>query len=266
MKQKEKVKEMGFGLAGKTVIVTGGASNIGHGIVMAFAKEGSNVVIADIDKAQAQKTAGLARKLGVRALVVTADVTKPKQCEAIVKKALDKFGQIDVLVNNAGGTRGHLAYTREISRDIALMVMDLNFWSQFDCTRAVVEHMISRKSGRIVNISSGAGLGGAHSRYPIYAAAKAAVISLTRSLSEELLPFGINVNSVAPGLILPDQRNEQVGEMSAHYKPSPEHAKLMDSGLAGRPADIANMVVFLASDAAGYISGQTFYVYNTSNM
>jgi len=127
---------MDFGLAGKTVIVTGGASNIGHGIVMAFAKEGANVVIADIDKLQAEKTAGLARQLGVKALVVSTDVTDHEQCEAMATKALNEFGQIDVLVNNAGGTRGHLGYTREISRDIALKVMALNFWSQFDCTRA----------------------------------------------------------------------------------------------------------------------------------
>lgn len=253
---------MDFELAGKTVIVTGGASNIGHGIVMAFAREGANVVIADIDESQAQKTAELARKLGVKALVVSTDVTEPEQCEAMVRKALDEFGQIDVLVNNAGGTRGHLGYTREISRDIALQVMALNFWSQFDCTRAVVEHMIARKSGRIVNISSGAGLSGAHPRYPIYAAAKAAVISLTKSLSQELAPFGINVNSVAPGLILPDQRDEQVGELSAHHTPSTEHAKIMESGIAGRPADIANMTVFLASDAARFISGQIVYVSN----
>lgn len=253
---------MDFGLAGKTVIVTGGASNIGHGIVMAFAKEGANVVIADIDKLQAEKTAGLAGQLGVKALVVSTDVTDHEQCEAMATKALDEFGQIDVLVNNAGGTRGHLGYTREISRDIALKVMALNFWSQFDCTRAVVEHMIARKSGKIVNISSGAGLSGGHPRYPIYAAAKAAVISLTKSLSEELTPFGINVNSIAPGLILPDQRGEQVGELSAHHTPSTEHAKIMASGIAGRPADIANMTVFLASDAAPFISGQVFYVYN----
>jgi NAD(P)-dependent dehydrogenase (short-subunit alcohol dehydrogenase family) len=252
---------MDFGLAGKTVIVTGGASNIGHGIVMAFAKEGANVVIADIDESQANKTAGLAMKLGIRALVVNTDVTKPEHCEAMARKALDEFGHIDVLVNNAGGTRGHLGYTREISRDIALKVMDLNFWGQFDCTRAVVEHMIAQKSGKIVNISSGAGLGGAHPRYPIYAAAKAAVISLTKSLSQELASFGINVNSVAPGLILPDQRDEQVGELSAHNRPGAEHAKQME-GIHGRPADIANMAVLLASDVAGFISGQVVYVSN----
>jgi len=253
---------MDFGLAGKTVIVTGGASNIGHGIVMAFAKEGANVVIADIDEAQAQKTAGLAGKLGVKALAVNTDVTKPEQCEAMAKKALDEFGHIDVLVNNAGGTRGHLGYAREISRDIALKVMDVNFWSQFDCTRAVVEHMIAQKSGKIVNISSGAGIIGGHPRYPIYSAAKAAVINLTKSLAHELAPFGINVNSVAPGLILPDQRDEQVGELSAHSKPSEDHKKLMESGIAGRPADIANMTVLLASDAASFISGQIVYVSN----
>ena len=253
---------MELGLGGKTVIVTGGASNIGHGIVMAFAKEDANVVIADIDESQANKTAELAKKLGVKTLVVKTDVTKPEHCQAMAEKALDVFGKIDILVNNAGGTRGHLGFTREISRDIALQVMALNFWSQFDYTRAVVEHMIARKSGKIVNISSGAGLSGAHPRYPIYAAAKAAAISLTMSLAEELAPFGINVNSVAPGLILPDQQAEQVGELSAHYKPSPEHAKIMESGIAGRPSDIANMVVFLASDATPFISGKTVYVYN----
>lgn len=254
---------MEFGLAGKTAIVTGGASNIGHGIVIAFAKEGTNVVIADIDEAQANKTAGLAREQGVKALVVNTDVTDSEQCENMAKKALDEFGQIDVLVNDAGGSRGHIYYTREIPRDIALKVMDLNFWGAFNCTRAVVEHMIARKSGRIVNISSGSGMTWeALPNLPIYSAAKAAVINMTKALSRELTPFGINVNSVAPGLILPDKRDEQVGELSAHFKPSEAHLKLMEMGVAGHPADIANMTVFLASDAAGFISGQTIYVSN----
>jgi len=256
---------MNLGLTGKTVIVTGGASNIGHGIVMAFAQEGANVVIADIDETQAHKTAGLAEKHGCKTLVVSTDVTKPEQCEAMAQSTLDEFGSIDVLVNNAGGTRGHLAFVRELDRDIAQFVMDLNFWSAFDCSRAVIDHMMERKSGRIINISSGAGLvgTGGSPRYPIYAAAKAAVISLTASLAEELGPFGINVNSVAPGMILPEKRAEQVGEFSAHNRPSEEHAKIMAQGLAGHPSDIANMAVFMASSATPYVSGQTVYVTNS---
>lgn len=255
---------MELGLRGKTVIVTGGASNIGHGIVMAFAKEGANVVIADIDEAQAQKTAQLAKEQGVKVLVVKTDVTDPDQCQAMADKALAEFGQIDVLVNNAGGTRGHLGFMRDISRDIARKVVDLNFWSVFDCTRAVVAHMMARKSGKIINISSGSGLpvSGGHPRYAIYSAAKAAVINLTPSLAQELAPFGINVNSVAPGLIVPDQRESQVGEHSAHYNPSPEHFKQMTQTVSGQPSDIANMAVFLASDATPYVSGQTVFVTN----
>lgn len=255
---------MEFGLVGKTVIVTGGASNIGHGIVMAFAKEGANVVIADIDESQALKTAEFAEKLGGgKTLVVITDVTKHEDCEAMVKKTLDEFSKIDVLINNVGGVSGYLGSFRDMPRDVAFKTMALNFWGQFDCTKAVVEHMISRKSGKIINISSAAGLGGI-AQLSMYAASKAAVINFTQSLAKELAPFGINVNNIAPGLILPEGP-EQVGEQSVHYGAGVADEDVLEGVAAGHPTDIASMAVFLASNVSGFISGQTMSVIDGSS-
>lgn len=250
---------MDFGLKGKTAIVTGGASMIGRGILLALAKEGANVVIADIDEKQAQKTAASAEQIGVKALVVIADVTDPAQCAAMAKATMAEFGRIDVLVNCAGGSNV-TAFSRELPLDTARKVMELNFWSTFICSQAVVPYMIEGKSGRIVNIASNSGLA-ARPKMPLYAAAKAAVISLTKSQADELKPFGINVNVVCPGLILPSNSDE-VGELSAHHNPPPGLKAFLASGADhGRPEDIANTVVLLSSWAVEFVTGQTYCVF-----
>ncbi|MFC1864279.1 SDR family NAD(P)-dependent oxidoreductase [Chloroflexota bacterium] len=257
---------MEFGLAGKTVIVTGGASVIGHGIVLAFAGEGANVVIPDIDEPQAQKTAELARKKGVKALVVTTDVTKPEECEAMVKKALDEFGHIDVLVNNVGiGAPVTVAarYSRELTREEVLREIDVNFMTTVNATKAVINHMVKQKNGRIVNLASVAGRLG-NGRSPIYAAAKAAVINLTKSQAQEFARFGINVNAVAPGAIIPSS-TEQVGEKSSKRDRDLTNIDLRAAGRnamhrPGYPEEVGALVVFLGSDAASYITGETVHI------
>lgn len=259
---------MELGLAGKTVVVTGGASWIGRGIVLSFAKEGSSIVIADIDEVQAEKTADLARKQGGRVLVIRTDVTKPEQCEAMIKKTLDELGRLDVLVNNAGGSAKFCLFVQK-SKETSVKEMDVNYWGTFNCTRAVIEYMIAQKRGRIVNLGSDAGRVGVVAQVN-YAAAKGAVISFTKALALEVGRYGINVNAVCPGAVFPESITEEMGESSAWREAgaidefTPEmRAKWIKAyplRRLGKPENIANMVVFLASDAADWITGQAISV------
>lgn len=256
---------MDLQLAGKTAIVTGGASNIGHGIVIAFAREGANVVIADLDETQSQRTAGFARKFGARALVVKTDVTKSEQCDEMAKRALDEFGRIDVLVNDAGAGPGSELRFRETTRDVAHRVVDLNFWGAFNCTKAVLDHMIARRSGNLIHISSAAARRG-DSMLGMYSSAKAGLLGLTRAQAWEFAQFGIRVNAVCPGRIIPnspEQVREDKWKRVEETEKSPLLQEIYQSAAIhspGHPGDIANMVLFLASDCARFITGQSIGV------
>jgi 2-hydroxycyclohexanecarboxyl-CoA dehydrogenase len=264
---------MDLDLAGKTVIVTGGASNIGRGIVLGFAREGSNIVLADIDEPQAQKVVATANTLGGKAIFVKTDITQYNEVEAMVNKAVAEFKQIDVLVNNAGWNGGlpFMDRTREQNeKEVAI-----NLWGPINCIRAVLPHMIQRKSGSIVSIGSDAGRVG-ESLSTIYSACKAGIIALSKSLARELgRRYGIRLNVVCPGLTLPGNPpghyapgSEEVGEKSMWSYPWYSAEKIEEIikkayplGKIGSPEDIANAVLFLASNkAAGHITGQTLSV------
>ncbi len=257
---------MELGLAGKTVLVTGGASNIGRGIVLSFVREGSDVVIADIDEVQAQKTAELARGQGGRVVVVKTDITELEQCQAMVKKALDEFGQVDVLVNCAGWVYDRLFI--EKPREEWVKEVEINYGGVVNCVRAVIDYMIAQKGGKIVSIASDAGKVGEY-REAVYAGAKGAVISFSKSIAKEIGRYGINVNVVCPATIVPGN-DEEIGESSLwrsdglFYKMTPEvmekMAKAYPLRRLGVAEDIANAVVFLASDAASWITGQALSV------
>jgi len=257
---------MELGLSGKTVVVTGGSSNIGRGIVLAFAKEGSDVVIVDIDEVNGQKTAELAREQGVRAMVVKTDITKPEQCQAMVRKTLDEFGRLDVLVNCAGWVYDRLFIDKP--REEWVREVDINYWGVVNCIRAVIDHMIAQQSGRIVSIASDAGKVGEY-REAVYAGAKAAVIAFSKSLAKEVGRYRININVVCPATIVPASVDE-MGEGSMWRseglfdKMTPEvkekMAKAYPLRRLGKVEDIANAVVFLASDAASWITGQALSV------
>jgi len=256
---------MDLNLADKTVIVTGGGSNIGRGIVLAFAKEKSNVVIADIDEAQGQKVAKEAAALGSEAVVIKTDVTDVNSVKAMVERTLTQFGKIDVLVNNVGWTIDRLFI--EKPREEWQKEVNINFWGVINCTRAVLDHMIERKYGKIISIGSDAGRMGEY-REAVYAGCKGGVIALSKSLARELGRYNINVNVVCPGVTMPESP-EHAGELSMWKGPmgeifTPEvqekAAKAYPLRRLGRPQDVANMVVFLASDAASFITGQTISV------
>ena len=259
---------MDFGLKGKTAIVTGGGSNIGRAISLTLAAEGCNVVIADIDEPQAQKVVEKCIESGGNAIAVKTDVSDWGQVQAMVKKAIDTFGQVDVLVNNVGWIRDRLFM--EKPREEWEKEIKLNFWPPMNCIRAVLDHMIERRYGHIVSIASDAGRMGEF-REAVYSGCKAGVIGLTKSIAREVGRYGINLNVVCPGLIVPPE--EDIGDGSMWSRSTPDSmgaiftpemlenaARAYPLRRLGSAQDTANAVVFLASDAAGYITGQTLSV------
>ena len=257
---------MDLGFAGKTVIVTGGGSNIGRAILLTFAREGANVICAEIDEKQGQKVVDEANVLGGggRVVLVKTDVTSWDSVQETVKKALDEFGQIDVLTNVVGWTFERLFI--EKPREEWEKEINLNLWSVINCTRAVIDHMIERKYGKIVSMGSDAGRIGEF-REAVYGACKGGVIALSKALARELGRYNINVNVVCPGMTIPDSA-EHIGERSmlpamgiTHEQMSPEIKEKIARNYALRrlctPQEVANAVVFMASDAASFITGQT---------
>ena len=258
---------MNLDLAGKSVIVTGGGSNIGRAICLAFAREGSHVAIADVDEAQARKTAGEAERLGAKAAVaIRTDVTKWESVQAMVKAVETRFGRVDVLVNNVGWTLDRLFV--EKAREEWEKEIQLNLWGMINCTRAVLDGMIARQAGAIVSMGSDAGRMGEF-REGVYGACKAGVIALSKSLAREVGRYGIRLNVVCPGMTMPESEEEIGGlsmwaaEVNKQWQ-TPEMkariAKAYPLRRVARPDDITGAVLFLASAAAGFITGQTLSV------
>jgi len=244
---------MDLGLQGKVALITGAGSQVGFGkaIALTLAKEGCDIVAADIDLEGARKTATEVESLGRRALAVRGDITSGQEVNDMVKLALDNFGKIDILVNNAGVTRDNL-FIRMKEEDWD-QVMDINLKGVFLCTKAVVRKMIKQKHGRIINLASVVGVVG-NPGQANYCASKAGVIGLTKSLAKEIAGKNITVNAIAPGFIETDMTKvlpENVKESMLEVIPMKKY---------GKPEDIANLVVFLSSDNANYITGQVIHV------
>ena len=257
---------MDLGLAGKTVIVTGGGSNIGRAITLTFAQEGANVVIADFDEPQAKKVVGEANTLrgGGRAIAIKTDVTKLDEVQAAAKKTLEEFGKIDVLVNNVGWES--MMYFVDSTPDFWDKIVDINYKGVLRFTKTVLPHFIERKSGVIINIGSDAARMG-DPREATYAGAKGAVISFSKAVARENGRFGVRVNVVCPGATPPDSA-EAAGDLSMSKGAAmfwteevrAQWAKNYPLRRLGRAQDIANAVVFLASDRASFVTGQTLSV------
>jgi 3-oxoacyl-[acyl-carrier protein] reductase len=245
---------MDLGLKDKVALVTGTGSQrgFGKGIALVLAKEGCDIIASDIDSEGAEKTAAEVRALGRKAMAIKADVTSIAQVNDMVKAALAQFGRIDILVNNAGGSTPPqpFAETAEAKweRDI-----NLNLKGVLNCTRAVLPQMISSKSGKIVSISSVAGLIGAPTG-TIYGAAKAGVIAFTQGLAQEVIESGINVNCIAPGFGATAFYDDFDEEWTKRTK------EMEAAGITITPEDIGNTVAFLVSDVSRRFVGQCLRV------
>jgi len=257
---------MELGLKGKNVIVTGGGSNIGRAIVHAFAEESSNVVIAELVSAQGERVAAevVARDTGSRVLVIPTDVTDQLQVESMVEQSLAELGGVDVLVNNVGWTIDRLFL--EKPRDEYEKEVAVNLWSPINCIHAVLPHMIERQSGSVVSISSDAGRMGEY-REAVYSACKGGVIALSKAIAREMGRYGLRLNVVCPGLVVPPGE-ESISEASMWNQMrdifTDEVLERVRRNYIlrrmGTAQEVANAVVFLASDAASFITGQTLSV------
>ncbi len=235
----------------KVAVVTGGGRGIGKSIVLALAHQGCNVVITDIDIKTAEKTTQEAEKLGVRALAVKADISVSKEVDGFVDETMKQFGHIDILVNNAGITRDNLLI--RMSEDEWDLVLKVNLKGAFLCTRKVIRSMMRQRSGKIINIASVVGIMG-NAGQANYAASKAGIIGFTKSVAKEVASRNIQVNAIAPGYIETEMTAGLPDEVKNSYLSS------IPANRAGTPEDIAEAVIFLASSASDYITGQVLQV------
>lgn len=238
-------------LGGKVAIVTGAAQGIGRAIAETLARYGADVVVADLDPARSQETVDAVSRLGRRALNVKVNVADWNDVKGMADQVLKEWGRIDILVNNAGITRDGLL-VRMKEEDWSL-VLQVNLNGTFHCTKAVLQPMAKQRYGRIVNIASIVGVMG-NVGQANYAASKAAVIGLTKTVAREYASRMITVNAVAPGFI--DTAMTQ--GLPADVKETLQ--KQIPLGRLGQPSDVAEAVSFLASDQAGYITGQVLHV------
>ena len=240
-------------LKDKAAIVTGAGRGIGEAIAKKLASEGASVIVDDAEFERASRVAGEINGAGGTARASKARVNNRAEVQDLVDSAVELFGAIHILVNNAAAMRHRPLL--ELTEEDWDIVMDVDLKGPFNCTQAVLKHMIAQRYGKIVNISSIAGLGGGYGVPANYAAAKAGLIALTKVTAREAGPYGINVNSVAPGLIVTPLTYETRGKEAAD-KLIEERKNLAVLGRVGRPEDVANLVLFLVSDDSSNISGQ----------
>lgn len=239
-------------MGNKVALITGGTRGIGRAIALKLSEEGYNIAISYINNnKKAQEVVDEIEKNNVKALAIKADVSKEEEVNNMMKVINKELGNIDVLVNNAGITRDNLLI--RMKTEDWDQVIDTNLRGVFLCTKAVARGMMKKRYGKIVNIASIVGISG-NTGQGNYSASKAGVIGFTRSIAKELGSRGINVNVVAPGFIETDMT--QVLEDNI----KDEMLKSIPLNRAGKPEDVANLVVFLCSEKADYITGQVIHV------
>ncbi|MFC1915963.1 SDR family NAD(P)-dependent oxidoreductase [Chloroflexota bacterium] len=241
-------------VTGKVAIVTGGAGFIGRECALRLAREGAKVVLADINIEGAKKVVDEIKSIGQEAIYITVDVTEIDETKQMAKATLDKFGQIDILAHIAGGSIsdkiGPFSESEEETWD---RIIKLNLYGTLNCCRAVINHMMERRSGKIILIGSAAGVSGSPGN-AIYSVAKAGVIMFARTLAKEVGKYGINVNCVSPSIV-PGPR---VSKHPAAYQQ--QILKSIYLGRVGKPEELASVVAFLASDEASFVHGANWLV------
>jgi 3-oxoacyl-[acyl-carrier protein] reductase len=243
---------------GKVAVVTGASRGIGRAAALAFAREGCTVVVNyNRNQQKARDVVDAIKAVKSRAIAVRCDVSVRSEVDLMFKTVVDEFGKVDILVNNAG--IAIMAPILETTDDVWDRTLNTNLKSVLLCTQVVARHMMQRKYGKIVNISSNSGFGIARWGETAYAASKAGVIQLTKSAALELGQYGINVNCVAPGsidseMLRGDLTEEKYAELIEGRK------KISSLGAIGKPEDVANAVLFFASDDSRFITGKTLLV------
>src|SRR3990170_463963 len=241
-------------LEGKAAVVTGGGRGIGRAICLAYAKEGADVIVNYATKDQpAQEVVDMVGKMGRKAVAVKGNVAVKADVEKIINTCVDHFGKIDILVNNAGVSKPNMLY--KMSEEQWDEVIDIQLKGPFLCTQIASKYMMERKSGKIINVTSSAGLWGTKGQIN-YSSAKGGVIALTKSAARELAGHGITVNAVQPGYV----STEMTEKIRTDPKLKEIYAGRILLGRFAEPEEVAPAFVFLASDEANYITGQILCV------
>ncbi|MGN0145077.1 MAG: 3-oxoacyl-[acyl-carrier-protein] reductase [Clostridium sp.] len=239
-------------LKGKCALVTGASRGIGKAIALKLASLGANLVLNyRSSEAEALEVEKKVKEMGVDAISVQGDISKLEDVENLVNKAKDKFGSIDIMVNNAGITKDNLII--RMKEEDFDNVINVNLKGVFNCLKVITPIMIKQRHGKIINLSSVVGISGNASQVN-YSASKAGVIGMTKSLAKEIGSRGINVNAVAPGFIETDMTGVLGEKIKEEYK------KNIPLRRTGKPEDVANVVAFLASEGSDYITGQVIHV------
>jgi len=238
-------------LKDKVCLVTGGGKGIGNGICRSFAREGAYVAV-NFSKSQ-REAQDLIEELGQQAIAIKADISKKEEVNRMVDEVISKFGKIDVLVNNAAFQPPFCSFI-DLEEEVWERTINVNMKGVFLCSQRVAKEMIQRKiNGKIINISSVCGLL-SEKGLIIYSASKSGLNSMTKTMALELAPYGINVNSIAPGAIEVENTRDELRDNSNEWR------SLIPVGRWGQPEDVGNLAVFLASDKANYICGEIIYM------
>ncbi|WP_209124158.1 SDR family NAD(P)-dependent oxidoreductase [Alkalihalobacillus sp. BA299] len=241
-------------LDNKIALITGGGGGLGHEIALSMAKEGAKIVLSDINEQSLKEVTSDLQK-NYEADYVVADVSNQADAKKMVDYVVEKFGQIDILVNNAGGSLNTPKYLEDIKEEHWDRVLDVNLKGTFLASQAAVKQMREKGSGKIINMSSIGGRTASLVTGAPYAAAKGGIISLTRRLANEVGAYGINVNAIAPGLIISGDRMHRVFYEESSEKEREKTLNDIPLKELGEKSDVANTAVFLASEESKYITG-----------
>jgi 3-oxoacyl-[acyl-carrier protein] reductase len=238
-------------LEGKVALITGGARGIGKEIAILFARNGSNIAICDVNLEEAEKTIKEIEGLGREGIAFKVDVTNSSQVQDMVDKILDKFNKVDILINNAGITKDNLLL--RMSEEEWDKVIAVNLKGTFVCTKFISKVMLKQRFGKIVNLASIIGIMG-NAGQANYAASKAGIIGLTKSVAKELSSRNICVNAIAPGFIMTDMTAKLPEEVQKKM------LSVIPLGRFGEAKDVADLALFLSSESSSYITGQVIQV------
>jgi len=241
-------------LEGKAAVVTGGGRGVGRAICLAYAKEGANVIVNYATRDQpAQEVVEMIQKMGREAVAVKGNVAVKAEAENIIKACVDHFGEVDILVNNAGATKTAMLY--KMTEDQWDEVVDIHLKGPFLCIQAASKYMMEKKSGRIINVTSTAGLSGTKGQIN-YSSAKGGIIALTKSAARELADYGVTVNVILLGIV----STEMTEKIRTDPKLKEIYMRRILLGRFAEPEEVAPAFVFLASDESSYITGQLLCV------